>query len=398
MAILVIYMRTVNIYGNKSMSTLELTKQLIARPSVTPEDSGAQKLLKDHLSSAGFRCHDLPFGGENGEAKIENLFARFGSGGKHLCYAGHTDVVPAGDENAWTYGPFNPHIENGILYGRGASDMKGSVAAFACAASDFVAKYPDFGGSISMLITGDEEAEAINGTVKVLEWMKANNHIPDIAIVGEPTNPSHIGQEIKIGRRGSLNGYVSVEGKQGHVAYQQLADNPLPRLIKLLDALASHKFDEGNEFFLPTNLEITTIDVGNAATNVIPSHGKAVFNIRFNDYWNKKSLQDKIISLLDEVGEPYNIHFEGNAESFITKPSEWTALVQNVVEEISGHKPDYTTTGGTSDARFIVNYCPVVECGGINASIHQVDENAKVSDLEDLTRIYFRILEKFFAV
>lgn len=378
------------------METTQLTQTLIACPSVTPEDAGAQGVLKNLLEPAEFNCHDLPFG--EGDKRIENLFARYGSGGKHLCYGGHTDVVPPGPEEKWIYGPFNPMVEDGVLYGRGASDMKGSVAAFTCAALEFVKEHPDFGGSISLLITGDEEAEAINGTVKVLEWMKDNNHIPDVAIVGEPTNPEYIGQEIKIGRRGSLNGKIKVKGKQGHVAYQHLAHNPLPCLIKLCDVLASYEFDTGNEFFAATNLEITTIDVGNTATNIIPAEGQAVFNIRFNDNWNKQSLQDKITELLDKTGCAYEIEFEGNAESFITKPNDWTQLVQNVVEELSGHKPEYTTSGGTSDARFIVHYCPVVECGAINNSIHQINENTIVSDLEMLTEIYKRILERYFNV
>lgn len=380
------------------VDTLALTKALIACPSVTPEDAGAQGILKEHLSAAGFTCHDLPFGGENGEVRIENLFARIGSGGKHLCYAGHTDVVPAGALDQWTYGPFTPHVQDGILYGRGASDMKGSVAAFTAAACRFVQDYPDFDGSISLLITGDEEADAINGTVKVLEWMKDNGHVPDVALVGEPTNPDHIGQEIKIGRRGSLNGHITVKGKQGHVAYQQLADNPLPRLITLLDALAGYRFDAGNEFFLPTNLEITTIDVGNTATNVIPASGKASFNIRFNDQWSKASLIAKIEELLKATGLDYDITFEGNAESFITKPGAWSEIVAGAVEAVAGKRPAYTTTGGTSDARFIVNYCPVIECGAVNATIHQINENANVSDLEDLTRIYGEILKRYFGV
>lgn len=381
------------------INTLDLSKALIACASVTPEDAGAQRILKEYLASAGFTCTDLPFGGEKGdEARIENLFARFGGTGKHLCYAGHTDVVPAGDEDAWTYGAFNPHVQDGVLYGRGASDMKGSVAAFTVAAINFVKDYPDFGGSISLLITGDEEADAINGTVRVLEWMKNNDQIPDVALVGEPTNPDHIGQEIKVGRRGSLNGHITVKGKQGHVAYPLLSDNPLPRLIKLTDALASYEFDKGNEFFSATNLEITTIDVGNKATNVIPAHGKASFNIRFNDNWTKQSLMEKVRELLDATGFAYDITFEGNAESFITKPADWSEIVASAVEEISGKRPAYTTTGGTSDARFIVNYCPVIECGAVNATIHQVDENTKVSDLEDLTLIYGLILRKYFGV
>ncbi|MAE50183.1 MAG: succinyl-diaminopimelate desuccinylase [Micavibrio sp.] len=380
------------------INTLGLAKALISVPSVTPHDKGAQDILKTHLDAAGFHCFDVPFGGENGQARIENLFARFGTGPKHLCYAGHTDVVPPGPEDKWTYGPFTPHVEDGVLYGRGASDMKGSVAAFTVAAIKFVQNHPDFGGSISLLITGDEEADAINGTVKVLEWMKNNNHIPDVALVGEPTNPNHIGQEIKIGRRGSLNGHITVKGKQGHVAYQQLADNPLPRLITLLDRLAGHTFDEGNAYFLPTNLEITTIDVGNSATNVIPAEGRASFNIRFNDNWSKATLMEAITNILDSSKLDYEITFDGNAESFITKPGPWSEIVASAVEKISGLRPAYTTTGGTSDARFIVKYCPVIECGAVNDSIHQINENAKVSDLNDLTQIYEEILKRYFEI
>ena len=376
--------------------TVALAQSLIRCASVTPKDDGAQNILNEALNQAGFTCHELPFG--EGDNQIRNLFARYGSGGNHLCYAGHTDVVPPGDINRWSHDPFDPVIQDGVLYGRGASDMKGSVAAFTCAAIDFVQTHPDFDGSISLLITGDEEAEAINGTVKVLEWMGKNGHIPDAALVGEPTNPEHFGQEIKIGRRGSLNGYLSVPGKQGHVAYQHLADNPLPRLIELTGILARYIFDEGNEYFAPTNLEITSIDVGNTATNVIPSHGRAVFNIRFNDHWTSESLKARIAELLNETGFEYDLKFEGNAESFITKPNAWTNVVADAVEAISGRRPDLTTSGGTSDARFIVKYCPVVECGAVNKTIHQIDESATLQDLEDLTKIYTQILKSYFGV
>jgi succinyl-diaminopimelate desuccinylase len=375
--------------------TLSLLTQLIACPSVTPEDAGAQDILATELTKLGFECHHLPFSDETGE--VPNLFARLGTESPHICFAGHTDVVPPGDKDAWTHGPFNPVIDNGVLYGRGASDMKGAVAAFVCAVAAFLENHQPQ-GSISFLITGDEEDLAVNGTVKVLEWMKENGHVPDVALVGEPTNPDTLGQEIKIGRRGSINGYMSVKGVQGHVAYQHLADNPLPRLIKYVDALASYSFDEGNDYFAPTNLEVTTIDVGNIATNVIPAEGKAAFNIRFNDNWNNASMKAKVTELLDTVGDDYEITFEGNAESFITQPSEWTEVVRDAVSDIAGRTPEYTTSGGTSDARFIVNYCPVIECGAINESIHQIDENAKVSDLEDLTRIYQRVLERYFKV
>lgn len=379
------------------LDVIDLAKALIACPSVTPDDAGAQVFLREKLEALGFTCWDLPFG--EGAAHVPNLFARLGTGSPHLCFAGHTDVVPAGDTNAWTYGPFTPTIaEDGKLYGRGASDMKGGVAAFVAAVSRYLETHgaPE-DGSISLLITGDEEGPAINGTVKVLEWMEANGHIPDMALVGEPTNPAFLGQEIKIGRRGSLNGTLTVHGKQGHVAYQDLADNPLPRLAAMVVALSAHSFDQGGEFFLPTNLEFSTIDVDNPATNVIPAQGSASFNVRFNDQWSAQSLSDKIRTLLDAVSLDYTIDFSSNAESFITKPSAWTQRVQQAVLDVTGKKPAYTTTGGTSDARFIVNYCPVVECGPVNESIHQVDENADVQILRDLTAIYAEILLKSFS-
>ncbi len=376
------------------MNTLELTQKLIACASVTPTDAGAQELLSKFLSDLGFECHHLPFG--EGEDEVSNLFARIGDGGPHLCYAGHTDVVPPGPEEQWTFGPFNPEVKDGVLYGRGASDMKGSVAAFAVAAAEFV-KSGTFKGSISLLITGDEEGVAVNGTVKVLEWMKANGHVPDVVLGGEPTNPEHLSQEIKIGRRGSLNGHITVKGIQGHVAYPHLADNPVPTLIEITNILANHVFDEGTEFFPPTNLEVTTIDVNNPATNIIPAEGQAVLNIRFNDTWSSKTLKDKIIELLQGTKHPYEIEFEGNAESFITQPGDWSEIVKSAVKDVTGQEPEYTTSGGTSDARFTVNYCPTVEFGPINASIHQIDENARVEDLENLTKIYRRILERYFA-
>lgn len=376
------------------MQTLELLQRLISCPSITPDDAGAQVLLADELTKLGFECHHLPFVDETGE--VPNLFARLGTGAPHICFAGHTDVVPPGDADAWTYGPFTPTVKDGVLYGRGSSDMKGAVAAFVVAVAEYLKKESPK-GSISLLITGDEEGIAVNGTIKVLEWMRENDHVPDVAIVGEPTNPGTLGQEIKIGRRGSLNGFLSVKGVQGHVAYQHLADNPMPRLIKLVDALASHSFDEGSEFFPSSNLEITSIDVGNQATNVIPENGKAVFNIRFNDHWSSDTLKAKITEILDAVGGDYDIEFEGNAESFITKPGAWSEIVRDAVADATGHTPEYTTNGGTSDARFIVNYCPVIECGGVNESIHQVDENARVEDLENITKIYRQILERYLS-
>lgn len=372
---------------------IELTQKLIACPSVTPKDAGALVYLSEQLSALGFTCHMLEFGA--GEEKVPNLFARLGDTSPHICYAGHTDVVPPGPEEAWTYGPFNPHIEDGILYGRGASDMKGSVAAFTAAVSAYLDQEKP-SGSISLLITGDEEGPAINGTIKVLEWMQENNHIPDVAIVGEPTNPDFLGQEIKIGRRGSLTGTLSVSGKQGHVAYQHLADNPMPRLIKMLDALAIHVFDEGSEFFPATNLEITTIDVGNTADNVIPQSGKAKFNIRFNDKWNSETLIDHLHAIIGACGYEYKLDTVCGAESFLTQPGDWSDIMREGVKSITGKTPAFTTNGGTSDARFISQYCPVVEFGGINATIHQINENAAVSDLQDLAKIFEETLKLYF--
>lgn len=375
---------------------IALTQDLIRCASVTPDDAGAQSILREHLEAIGFECFSLPFGDATaGEDRIENLFARIGSGSPHICYGGHTDVVPTGPTEQWSNDPFDPVIKDGMLYGRGASDMKGSVAAFTCAAIQYVEKHgaPE-NGSISLLITGDEEALAINGTIKVLDWMKEYGHTPDMALVGEPTNPDHIGQEIKVGRRGSLNGHLTVTGQQGHVAYQHLADNPLPRALKMLNTLTQYEFDTGNEYFAPTNLEITTVDVGNTATNIIPETVTATFNIRFNDHWSSSTLKAKITALLNGVSEDYTLNFEGNAESFITQPSTWSETIADAVESVSGKRPAYTTTGGTSDARFIVQHCPVIECGGVNKTIHQIDECASVEELQDLEKIFLLVLEK----
>ena len=373
---------------------IELAKEIMACPSVTPADAGAQGILSARLRSAGFEVYSLPFG--EGEERIENMFARIGTAGPHLCYGGHTDVVPPGPLEKWSSHPFEPEIRDGVLYGRGASDMKGSVAAFTIAAINYVEKHgaPEH-GSISMLITGDEEADAINGTVKVLDWMKENGHTPDVALVGEPTNQEELGEEMKVGRRGSLTGKIRVQGRQGHVAYPHRAQNPIPAIAKLVDALSSYEFDQGTEFFVATNLEVTTIDVGNTAENVIPDEARAQFNIRFNDTWSEASLTAKIREILDSVGAPYEVSFACSGESFLTDPSDWTALVRKAVEEKTGRRPAYTTTGGTSDARFFTKLCPVVEFGPILKSIHKIDENARVDHLDDLTEIYERILELY---
>ncbi len=374
---------------------IDITQTLIACPSVTPEDAGAQIFLGQILEDLGFTCHHLPFG--EGAKAVPNLFARIGDTGPHFCYAGHTDVVPPGPADQWRFGPFNPTIDNGMLYGRGASDMKGSVAAFVAAASEYLKAHGAPNGSISLLITGDEEGPATHGTAKVLEWMEANNHLPDVALVGEPTNPTHLGQEIKIGRRGSMTGRISIKGKQGHVAYQHLADNPLPRLVALLDNLARHEFDQGSQFFPPTNLEITTIDVGNPASNVIPGQGSAIFNVRFNDLWSPASLETELRKIMDRTGYHYSLEIECGSDSFLTQPGPLSDLVKTAVQEVTGHVPELTTNGGTSDARFMAQYCPVVEFGPVNATIHQIDEHAGIDVLRDTAKIYQRILERYFS-
>lgn len=374
-----------------SISVIKLAQDLIRCRSITPVDAGAQEILARALEGMGFEVFHLPF------EDVPNIFARLGESGPHICYAGHTDVVPPGPEGKWTHPPFDAKIEDGRLYGRGASDMKGSVAAFTAAVSAYLESHgaPEH-GSISLLITGDEEGPAVNGTVKVLEWMAQHGHIPDVALVGEPTNPDHLGQEIKIGRRGSLGGEITVSGKQGHVAYQHLADNPLPGLIKLLDALASHEFDQGTEFFAPTNLEITTIDVGNPAGNVIPGRGKGAFNVRFNDSWTHETLLAKIREILDEAGRPYTLEITEGGACFLTEPGDWSDMVCRAVTHITGKEPALTTSGGTSDARFMHQYCPVVEFGPVNKTIHQIDEYADIQVLEELSAIYRRVLDLYF--
>ncbi len=369
---------------------IEVAQKLISCPSVTPKDEGAQIFLAEKLGALGFECHHLPFG--EGDEAVPNLFARIGNSAPHFCFAGHTDVVPPGPVNQWRYKPFDAHIEDGVLYGRGASDMKGSVAAFLVAASEYL-ESSELKGSISFLITGDEEGPSVNGTIKVLEWMKQNNHIPDVCLVGEPSNPDHLGQEVKIGRRGSLDGVLSVTGTQGHVAYQHLADNPLPRLIKMLDALNAYVFDEGSEQFPPTNLEVTSLNTDNKAVNVIPESGQAMFNVRFNDHWNRASLSETLQKILDATDYAYDLQTNCNSEVFITQPGIWSNIVQKAVHSVTGHTPEFTTGGGTSDARFISSYCPVVEFGGVNKTIHQINENARVEDLRKLVKIFTHIIE-----
>ncbi len=373
---------------------IALTQALIRCRSITPADDGALDVMANALIPLGFHIERLRFE-EEGFAPIDNIFARFGTEGPHLCYLGHTDVVPPGDESEWKHPPFSATIEDGILYGRGSADMKGCNAAFAAAVSRFFnERRPK--GSISLLITGDEEQYAVNGTVKVLEWMRQNKQMPDVALVGEPSNASAMGQAVRVGRRGSLKGLITVRGIQGHSAYPERADNPVPKMIRLLHSLIATKFDEGTPDFPPTNLVISSVDVGNPASNVIPSKATALFNIRFNSLWTREKLEARLRGIIDATGEPYEMEIWCNAESFVTQPGEWTDIVGNAVAKVSGAQPKRDTGGGTSDARFIAPYCPTVEYGVLNATIHKTDEHTTVRDLETLTQTYLEILRNYF--
>lgn len=370
---------------------VELTRDLVRCASVTPLDEGAQDILIDTLKNMGFRNWDVT------RENIRNTFFRIGDSGPHFCFAGHTDVVPAGDESLWRHPPFSGAIENGILYGRGTADMKGNVAAFVAATGRFLEKNGRPAGSISLLITGDEEDEAINGTVKVLEWMKEHGHIPDMTLVGEPSNLNKVGEAVRIGRRGSLTCYLKLTGKQGHVAYPEKAENPIPRMARILSHISDLKLDDGNDYFAPSSLQISTVDVGNPADNVIPAQINAEFNVRFNDHWNSDTLKEYLISeMRPHLKEGDTIDWRLSGESFITQPGEYTDMVCEAIEDMTGLKPEMNTGGGTSDARFVQAYSPVVEFGLVNKTIHQTDEHVPVKDLETLTRIYERILEKFF--
>ena len=378
-----------------------LAQALIRCESVTPAEAGALTLLQEMLELAGFQCHRMTFT-EPGTADVENLYARFGSDGPNLCFAGHTDVVPPGDEGAWTVPPFAAEIRDGVLYGRGAVDMKGAVACYVAAALQHLAAHRGkTKGSLSFLITGDEEGASVNGTIKVLDWLKARGEKLDACIVGEPSSQSAVGDEIKIGRRGSLNGELIVKGKQGHAAYPHIADNPLPKLARMIDRLATLRLDGGTEHFEPSHIAVTIVSVPNTASNVIPAHARAVFNIRYNDAHTRAKIEQRIAECCKaaaaEVGAQYTLTFSGTGDVFLTKPGPLVETMANAAHEVTGHSARLTTTGGTSDARFIKDYCPVVELGLVNATIHQVDERVPVADLGVLTQIYARFIERFFA-
>ncbi|PSC06270.1 succinyl-diaminopimelate desuccinylase [Alsobacter soli] len=376
-----------------------LTQALVRCPSVTPNEGGALQLLADVLGQAGFETHLLTFS-EPGTPDVQNLYARIGTDAPYLLFAGHTDVVPPGDESRWTHPPFGGDIVDGVLYGRGATDMKSGVAASVSATLRWLeengGKPPR--GSVGFLITGDEEGPAVNGTVKLLEWAQARGERFDCCVLGEPTNPEALGDMIKIGRRGSLTGRLTVEGVQGHVAYQDLAENPIRGMVRLLEALMAKPLDGGTEQFGPSNLEVTTVDVGNPASNVIPASAKAVFNIRFNDLWTAETLADELRRRLAEAAGNsvrfYVVFEPSNAPAFLTPPGPFVSLVSEAVESVTGRKPVLSTTGGTSDARFIKSYCPVIEFGLVGKTMHKVDENAATADIEALTGIYGAIIRR----
>lgn len=375
---------------------IALTRDLIRCPSVTPRDAGALDVLQGALETLGFTCHRLPFE-EAGTERVDNLYARIGDQRPHFCFAGHTDVVPVGDPAKWTVDPFAGEIIGGQVFGRGAADMKGAIAAFAAAAARFLAaRGRDFGGSLSFLITGDEEGVAINGTDKMLKWLEERGEVIDACLVGEPTNPRVLGEMIKIGRRGSLNAEITVIGAEGHVAYPHLADNPIPRLLAILTELNGRLLDEGTAHFDPSNLEITSVDVGNAATNVIPATARARLNIRFNDRHGGQSLVDWIAEVCTRLGGAHELRTHISGEAFLTEPGPLVEIVAEAVREVTGRDPELSTTGGTSDARFIRRLCPVVEFGLVGQTMHKADERANVADIEQLAAIYGGILDRYF--
>jgi succinyl-diaminopimelate desuccinylase len=335
----------------------------------------------------------LPFG--RGVARIDNLFARRGTSGPHFAFAGHTDVVPAGDLDKWQHEPFSGVLRDGKLFGRGAADMKGGVAAFVAAVAEFIQHTPD-AGSISLIITGDEEADADFGTVKMVEWMEVNHHVPDVCVVGEPTNPNQIGDVIKNGRRGSLSCHLQIDGTQGHVAYPHLADNPITRLLAMLEPVNGTKLDGGNDYFDPSTANVTSIDTNNAAGNVIPAMVTAKFNIRFNTNHKSDDLIGWLEKHFEHVGGPWHATWRTSAEPFVTPVGTLTDLMQGAVEAVTGRKPVLSTSGGTSDARFITTICPVVEFGLVGKTMHQIDEHVHVVDIDQLAKVYHEMLVQFF--
>mgnify|MGYP001300506054 FL=1 len=384
----------------QKINELQLAKELIRYPSVTPVDAGIMKFLEKKLKKLGFKTKMLEFKEKNYKP-VKNLYARLGNKNPNFCYAGHLDIVPPGNVKDWTVNPFRPSVKKGHLIGRGANDMKSSIAAFVSAVSIFINNNKKFKGSISFLITGDEEGDAINGTRKVVKYLKKKKEKINFCLVGEPTNPNRLGEMIKIGRRGSLTGKLTILGVQGHVAYPQRAVNPSTALIKILDVLKNFRFDKGTKNFQPSNLEVTKINIENTADNVIPKSAKATFNIRYSDKHSSSSLKKKLNKIIKQICKKnkskFKIEYRVSGEAFLTKPNKTTFMIQNIIKKITRIRPKLSTTGGTSDARFIKNICPCLEFGLVGKTMHKVDEAVSLSDLRKLTKIYSLILDNYFS-
>ena len=381
------------------INELQLAKELIKFPSVTPVDAGVMKFLEKKLKKLGFKTKIIEFKEKNFKP-VKNLYARLGNRGPNFCYAGHLDVVPPGNLNDWTVNPFRPSIRKNHLIGRGANDMKSSIAAFVSAVSFFLEKNHNFNGSISLLITGDEEGDAINGTKKVVDYLKKRKEKINFCLVGEPTNPNKLGEMIKIGRRGSLTGKLIINGIQGHVAYPQRANNPSTTIVKILNELKNIKFDNGTRDFQPTNLEVTKININNRADNVIPAIAEATFNIRFNNKHSSNSIKKRLNKIFKKISKKnksqFKIEYRVSGEAFLTKPNSTTFMIQKIIKKITKIKPKFSTTGGTSDARFIRKISPCLEFGLVGKTMHKVDEAVSLKDLKNLTKIYNNILQNYF--
>ena len=383
----------------KPLNELKLAKELIKFPSITPVDAGVMKFLEKKLKKLGFKTKILEFKEKNYKP-VKNLYAKFGSKNPNFCYAGHLDVVPPGSLKDWTVNPFKPSIKKGHLIGRGANDMKSSIAAFVSAVSSFLSKNKKFNGSISLLITGDEEGDAVNGTKKVVEYLKKKKERINFCLVGEPTNPNKLGEMVKIGRRGSLTGKLEIIGLQGHVAYPNRANNPSTTIIKILKEIKEIKFDRGTKNFQPTNLEVTKININNSADNVIPATAEATFNIRFNNKHSSTSIKRKLNKIFSKISKrnksKFKIDYRVSGEAFITKPNQTTFMIQKIIKKITGINPKLSTTGGTSDLRFIKKISPGLEFGLVGKTMHKIDEAVSLKDLKNLTKIYQNILQNFF--
>ena len=384
----------------QKINELQLAKELMKFPSITPRDAGVMRFLEKKLKKIGFKTKILNFKEKNFQP-VKNLYARLGSKGPNFCFAGHLDVVPPGNIKDWTVNPFKPSIKKGHLIGRGANDMKGSVAAFVSAVSIFLNNNKSFNGSISLLITGDEEGDAVNGTKKVVDYLKKRKEKINFCLVGEPTNPNKLGEMIKIGRRGSLSGKIEIIGTQGHVAYPHRANNPSTIIIKILNELKNIKFDKGTKNFQPTNLEITKINIDNNADNVIPKTANATFNIRFNNKHSSGSIKKRINKILSKINKKnkskFKVDYRVSGEAFLTKQNATTNMIQNVIKKITKVRPKLSTTGGTSDARFLKNISPCLEFGLVGKTMHKIDEAVSLKDLKKLTKIYANILDNYFS-